>query len=167
MSKNIPSEPKLWNRIQKLVRGDVSYIIHDSEKIHGPNKGTGFKKHPSAYSNGWAAKLYKRLGGRWKKSRKANFDRIAVRIANLDDWFNREDWVAIDTTGKIVGPCAQSHKRETETREGQDPIKCLPRAKAESMTKSERASAARRKKRLEKERPDRKKPVHAPTKPKR
>ena len=123
-------------------------------------KAGGYKKHPSAYSNGWALSLYKRLGGKW---RKACVELVALKIANLADWFGKEDWVAIDTTGKIVGPCAQSEKRPKETSEGQDPIKCLPRSKAEAMSKKERASAARRKKRLEKSSPDSRRPVHAPT----
>jgi len=160
MSENSPANHDLWDRIQKLTRGDVAYIIHNKRRVDGPNGGKGFKKHPSAYSNGWAVKLYNESGGKWVSSKNAS---IALRIANLSDWFKKEDWVAIDTHGKIVGPCGQSENRPKETHKGQDPLKCLPRSKAHQMTKAERASASRRKKRYEKEIPDSKKPVHSPT----
>jgi hypothetical protein len=161
---NIPTDPKLWKRIQRLVRGDVRSIRVDGEVIEGPRGGRGFVHHPSAYSNGWAAKLYKRLGGGWKKSASTLFlHHIAVRVADLRSWFNKEDWVAIDTQGNIVGECSQSRDRERETRGGQDPLKCLPRARALNMTKKERASAARRKKRVEKRSPRSKNPTRAPT----
>lgn len=130
--KNVPTNPELWKKVQKLVRGDVKSILVNDQKIMGPNDGKGFKKHPSAYSNGWAVKKYNELGGSWKtasfvdhSSNSPSFiNRIAGRISSLDDWFGKEDWVAIDTTGKIVGPCAQSDKREKETHGGHDPIKC-------------------------------------------
>ena len=57
---------------------------------------------------------------------------------DLRKWFDR-DWVRFDTKGKIKGPCAR------EAGEGKP--KCLPRAKAQSMSKTDRAKAARRKRR--------------------
>jgi len=57
---------------------------------------------------------------------------------SLDEWF-KEDWVRISTTGKILGPCGK--------REAQDnPARCLPRNKAESLSREERAATARKKK---------------------
>ena len=88
--------------------------------------------------------------------------RIAVRVADLGEWF-KEKWVAIDTQGNIIGPCGQSKNRPKETKEGQDPLKCLPLAQARGMKPKDLKGAARRKKRLEKESPDTKRPVHAPT----
>lgn len=156
---NIPTQPELWKRIQKLVSGESKYIVHNKKKIMGPNDGTGFKKHPSAYSNGWAVKLYNELGGGWKTSKTAS---IAVRVADLGEWF-KEKWVAIDTQGNIIGPCGQSKNRPKETKKGQDPLKCLPLSQAIAMKPKDLKGAARRKKRLEKRSPDSKKPVHAPT----
>ena len=58
---------------------------------------------------------------------------------SLDDWFNKEKWVRMDTKGNIKGDCAR------EPGEGKP--KCLPKAKAQSMSKDDRAKAARRKRR--------------------
>ena len=151
---NVPADPRLWERIQRLVRGDVATLRHAGHVVLGPNGGTGFKKHPSAYSNGYAARLYHELGGTWLGPQRGR---------SLRTWFEEEDWVALDTRGAIVGPCAQSAKRPRATRGGQDPMKCLPRAVAESMTARERATAARRKARLERESPDTKRPARART----
>ena len=153
---NIPANKRLWTKIQRLVRGDVASIEHRGIVVIGPNEGTGFKKHPSAYSNGYAVQVYRRLGGQWRGV-------VDTRERDLETWFRREDWVAIDARGNIVGPCAQSANRPRETRSGQDPLKCLPRKKAESMTRQARVSAATRKKRLERSSPDSKKPVRSPT----
>ncbi len=61
---------------------------------------------------------------------------------SLKDWFGKGpkgDWVRMDTKGEIKGPCAR------EPGEGKP--KCLPRQKAQSLSRKERASAARRKRR--------------------
>jgi hypothetical protein len=57
---------------------------------------------------------------------------------SLRDWFKKEDWVRIDTQGNITGPCGTMKKGKATTR-------CLPRAKANSLTKAERAATSRKK----------------------
>jgi len=57
---------------------------------------------------------------------------------DLRKWF-RQKWVRMDTKGKIKGDCARE--------EGEGKPKCLPIAKAQSMDKEDRATAARRKRR--------------------
>jgi hypothetical protein len=66
-SENEPTNPELWSKVQDLVAGRSSSMEHGGETIEGPNGGKGFDVHPSAYSNAWASKLYKRLGGGWRK----------------------------------------------------------------------------------------------------
>ena len=51
-----------------------------------------------------------------------------------------EKWVRIGTDGSIKGACGTSKDKK-------NPDRCLPLAKAKSMTKSERASTAKKKKR--------------------
>ena len=58
---------------------------------------------------------------------------------SLRDWFKKEDWVRIASDGSIAGPCGTSKNKK-------NPDRCLPRAKANSMTKAERAATARKKK---------------------
>jgi len=65
-SENEPTNPELWDKVQDLVAGRSSSMEHNGETIEGPNDGKGFDVHPSAYSNAWASKLYKRLGGGWR-----------------------------------------------------------------------------------------------------
>ena len=57
---------------------------------------------------------------------------------DLRTWF-RQKWVRMDTKGEIKGPCARE--------DGEGKPKCLPAAKARSMSKQDRATAARRKRR--------------------
>lgn len=60
-------------------------------------------------------------------------------MGKLQDWVN-EDWVRIDSQGNIAGKCGTSKDKK-------NPDRCLPRSKAQSLSKSERASTARKKKR--------------------
>lgn len=110
----------------------------------------------------------------------------------LDEWFSGHgggdpeeratwgDWVAItpvkhtvkkedgeDKTyepGDIVGPCGISSEDEWAdiTGEGSKPLKCMPREKAWDLTRDERATLARRKRREEKKHRGQK-PVNTPT----
>ena len=66
----------------------------------------------------------------WIKQKKLNED--------LRKWF-KQNWVRMDTKGNIKGDCAR------EPGEGKP--KCLPQAKAQSLGKEGRASAAQRKRR--------------------
>ena len=63
---------------------------------------------------------------------------INLLTESLRNWFKKEDWVRIDTQGNITGPCGTMKKGKATTR-------CLPRAKAQSLTKAERAATARKK----------------------
>ena len=81
---------------------------------------------PSAYLSGRAVKVCKGL------MEEDNLDE------SLRDWFKKEDWVRIDTAGNITGPCGTMKKGNKTTR-------CLPRAKAKSLTKAERAATSKKK----------------------
>jgi len=56
----------------------------------------------------------------------------------LKDWV-KQDWVRIGTDGKIKGKCGTSKNKK-------NPDRCLPRKKAQSLSKAERAKTARKKK---------------------
>jgi hypothetical protein len=117
---------------------------------------------PSAYLSGRAVKVCKGLmedtgemitcddcGWEWSLEdggkdpfvcHKCGHDNVEKYDMNesLHDWFKKEDWVRIDTQGNITGPCGTMKKGQATTR-------CLPRAKANSLTKAERAATARKK----------------------
>ena len=59
-------------------------------------------------------------------------------MGQLKEWL-KQDWVRIGTDGEIKGPCGTSKDKK-------NPDRCLPRSKAKSLSKSERAKTARKKK---------------------
>lgn len=65
--KNIPTNDKLWAKVIQLAKGELKELSHNGKTVQSPNEGKGFTKYPSAYANGWAAKVYKDMGGKWKK----------------------------------------------------------------------------------------------------
>ena len=57
---------------------------------------------------------------------------------SLRDWFKKENWVRINTQGDITGPCGTMKKGKATTR-------CLPKKKAQSLTKAERKATVAKK----------------------
>ena len=57
----------------------------------------------------------------------------------LKKWL-KQDWVRIGTDGEIKGPCGTSKDKK-------NPDRCLPRSKANSLSKKERKQTAEKKKR--------------------
>ena len=65
---------------------------------------------------------------------------ISSKNENLRNWFKKEKWVRIKSDGSIGGKCGTSKNKK-------NPDRCLPYAKAKSLSKKERAATARKKKR--------------------
>ena len=59
-------------------------------------------------------------------------------MGQLAQW-RKQNWVRIGTDGSIKGPCGTSKDKK-------NPDRCLPKRKAASLTKTERAKTARKKK---------------------
>ena len=59
-------------------------------------------------------------------------------MGQLKQW-REQQWVRIGTDGKIKGPCGTSENKK-------NPDRCLPKAKALSLSQAERAKTARKKK---------------------
>ena len=59
-------------------------------------------------------------------------------MGQLKQW-REQNWVRIDSSGNIAGKCGTSKDKK-------NPDRCLPAAKARSLSKSERAATARKKK---------------------
>jgi len=95
----------------------------------------------SAYLSGRGVKVCKGQikGSDGKKVKSYNEDIIKEYIQeSLKNWFEKEDWVRIDTQGNIAGKCGTMPK-------GKKTQRCLPRAKAKSLTKAERKATAAKK----------------------
>jgi hypothetical protein len=60
-------------------------------------------------------------------------------MGELKKWVNQK-WVRIGTDGSILGACGTSKNKK-------NPDRCLPLSKAKSLSKSQRAATARKKKR--------------------
>ena len=58
-------------------------------------------------------------------------------MGELKKWL-KQDWVRIGTDGKIKGKCGTSKDKK-------NPDRCLPRSKAQSLSKKERAATAKKK----------------------
>ena len=119
-------------------------------------KGEAYRKRrmaagekSSAYLSGRAVKVCKgQMSGKKKKTNEAEgkaapygsgYERLDNAVEeSLRDWFKKEDWVRINTSGNIAGKCGTMKKGKATTR-------CLPRAKASNMTKAERKATVAKK----------------------
>jgi hypothetical protein len=115
--KNVPTSPEKWAQAKAQAKAK-------------------FDVYPSAYANGWAAKKYKEMGGSWKSvNEESELDE------DLRKWFDPKDpeggWKRINSKGEAIGPCARE--------EGEAKPKCMSNEKRASLTKKERASAVRAK----------------------
>ena len=59
-------------------------------------------------------------------------------MGQLKQWL-KQDWVRFGSDGSIKGPCGTSKDKK-------NPDRCLPKSKAQSLSKAERAKTARKKK---------------------
>ena len=75
-------------------------------------------------------------GSGYKKLNKAIDE--TLRNESLRDWFKKENWVRINTSGNISGDCGTMKKGKATTR-------CLPKKKAQSLTKAERKATVAKK----------------------
>ena len=90
-----------------------------------------FDTYPSAYAN-MAASKYCKDPNYGKKSK-------GKQMGELKKWRD-QDWVRIGTDGKIKGKCGTSKDKK-------NPDRCLPRSKANSLSRKQRATTAKKKKR--------------------
>ena len=145
--------PKNWERVTQMVADNElksmyvkgnphhAYVIYtpEAEKIAMELK-TIAEKYNGYLSSNATAEDTRRIG------QLLDYDPEQIELfikdryidESLRDWFQKEDWVRIDTQGNITGPCGTMKKGQATTR-------CLPRAKANSLTKAERAATARKK----------------------
>ena len=92
-----------------------------------------FKIWPSAYASGWMTRHYRQL---YKAKKGRSGGAFKGRSDSLKTWF-AEDWKAINSSGKIVGGCGDGVTKGK--------VKCLPAAKARSLSKKDRSTLAKRK----------------------
>ena len=119
------------NRIEGLIR---EKLCKKGEAYRKRRMAAGEKS--SAYLSGRAVKVCKgQMSGKKKKKTNEIIDEITE---SLRDWFKKEDWVRIDTQGNIAGKCGTMKKGKATTR-------CLPKKKAQSLTKAQRKATVAKK----------------------
>jgi len=137
------------DKIKKLVK---EKLCKKGEAYRKRRMAAGEKS--SAYLSGRAVKVCKgQMSGKKKANentapnhdgksapygsgyKELNVDKMAE---SLRDWFKKEDWVRINTSGNISGDCGTMKKGKATTR-------CLPKKKAQSLTKAERKATVAKK----------------------
>jgi len=103
-------------------------------KAYAERRKAAGEKH-SAYLMGRAVQVCKWGIGKKRKVKKEELEELEE---SLHSWFKKEKWVRIDTEGNIAGPCGTMKKGKPTTR-------CLPLAKAKSLSKEERAATSKKK----------------------
>ena len=117
----------------KQFKNDKNYIL---KKIQLETKDRLLKKLIKMSSDTYTNKSNP-LGLIDKTTNRLNKIREYIR-ESLRNWFKKEKWVRIDTQGNIAGKCGTMPKGKATQR-------CLPRAKAQSLTKAQRRATARKK----------------------
>ena len=125
---------------ENICPGCGGHMVAEGELTEGKDAcyhkvKSRYKVWPSAYASGALVQCRKKGAANWGEANEST-DQLDE---NLRDWFGKEKWVRVDTKGKIKGDCAR------EPGEGKP--KCLPQAKAHSMTKKERGASAQKKRR--------------------
>jgi hypothetical protein len=116
------------DRIKKLVN---EKLCKKGEAYRKRRMAAGEKS--SAYLSGRAVKVCKgQMSGKKKKTNEQ------IIQDSLRDWFKKENWVRINTSGNISGDCGTMKKGKATTR-------CLPKKKAQSLTKAERKATVAKK----------------------
>ena len=107
--------------------------LYEAMKQKGFSKFLKSKDNPEGETDGLDVKTFNSI---LRKIALSDDDELAE---SLRDWFKKEKWVRISTSGNIAGPCGTSKNKK-------NPDRCLPKAKAQSLSKAQRAATARKKK---------------------
>ena len=133
---------KAGPRLNKERFKDVIYYIHNNWMAG--NYGDDYairriSKYLNALEENIDPKSQKKHKGKAAPFGSA-YELAEIEWANesLRDWFKKEDWVRINTSGNITGPCGTMKKGKATTR-------CLPRKKAQSLTKAQRKATVAKK----------------------
>lgn len=62
-----PTDPKLWEKVLEVARGQRRYFTRSERTIHAPHEGRGFRHWPNPRAVAWAVKQYNGFNGGWKK----------------------------------------------------------------------------------------------------
>ena len=120
------------NRLEKIIKE----VLTEKKKKRDRCLRIADRKFdkPSAYKSGAVVRC--RKGNIWKGLKEEQIRDVIKE--SLRYWFKKEKWVRINTSGNISGDCGTMKKGKATTR-------CLPKAKAQSLTKAERKATVAKK----------------------
>ena len=120
------------NRLEKIIKE----VLTEKKKKRDRCLRIADRKFdkPSAYKSGAVVRC--RKGNIWKGLKEEQIRDVIKE--SLRDWFKKEKWVRINTSGNISGDCGTMKKGKATTR-------CLPKAKAQSLSKAERKATVAKK----------------------
>ena len=135
-------------QLRKIIQEELEEVLLEKKKKSNKicDKGIAWAKrtfdtYPSAYAN-LAASKYCKDPNYAKDSKKRSKKNESLDEGELQKWVD-EDWVRVTSSGKIAGKCGTSKDKK-------NPDRCLPRSKAQSMSKGERAATGKKKKSAQK-----------------
>ena len=110
-------------------------ILVDGQSIKEDGKLVEMKFHPQDYYDKQDLEEIKGKAAPYG----SGYERVKKVVdESLRDWFKKENWVRINTSGNISGDCGTMKKGKATTR-------CLPKKKAQSLTKAERKATVAKK----------------------
>jgi len=131
---------RMWQDVQNNLGkfqnafGNNLLIVDNSEGVNAESASLSAYRKITAWVS-TPPRSY--IAQRWMKKQ-----RNMAMHESLKDWFGKGkkgDWVRVGTDGEIKGDCARDP--------GEGKPKCMPRSRAHSMDKEDRAKSARRKRR--------------------
>ena len=139
------------DKLQLFIRKEIAECWKTYKQVGMKKKGNKMVPNcvPKNEVSDWDGNASK-YPGSWdgKPSNKLNkkpFPPVGEDVdENLRNWFKKEKWKRIDTQGNIKGDCGTMPK-------GKKTQRCLPAAKARSLTKKQRAATSRKKTRSKKQ----------------
>lgn len=131
-------------QLSEIVKESIKTILEKKKGNKICAKGIAWAKrkfdtYPSVYANLAASKYCK--DPNYAKKDKKN-EEADLEEGELQNWLDKK-WVRVTSSGNIAGECGSS-------KDTKNPDRCLPKAKAQSMSKGERAATARKKKAAQK-----------------
>ena len=139
------------DKIQSFIKKEIAECWKAYKKVGMKKKGNKMVPNcvPKNEVSGWDGSASKNPG-MWdgkpsEKNTGKPFPSVGEDVdENLRNWFKKEKWKRIDTQGNIAGDCGTMPK-------GKKTQRCLPAAKARSLTKKQRAATSRKKTRSKKQ----------------
>ena len=148
---NVDFGPRTYSMLQQqMMLGNEAYVKDWLEKNAFIEQQDDWPPKDKALGEKIKSFIKKEIDECWKTYKQVGMKKKGNKMVpncvpkneevdeNLRNWFKKEKWKRIDTQGNIAGDCGTMPK-------GKKTQRCLPQAKAQSLTKKQRAATSRKK----------------------